>query len=137
MTITLATVTVEGTVYASGGDPGGSMRAAWRVAAFRKAGGRCAVCGKATRLDAPATAHDRAEAGHILPGMGRGGYQNGNIILMCRECNLAAGNRDLRNDIPKFLFPEFLVTEKPLSTNVTGNEITNSADIRKANGLGW
>lgn len=137
LTDSIQTIVVNGVTYATGGDPGGSLRAAWRQAAYVKANGCCAVCGKQTRLDAPATAHDRAEAGHVLPGQGRGGYQAGNIILMCRECNLAAGDRDLRGDLPRFVNPSALVTVKPTTTNVTGNVVTDAASIRRANGLGW
>lgn len=135
MNINIATVTVNGVTYAAGGDPGGMMRSAWRVSAWHAAGGKCATCGKATRLDATPGEHDRAEAGHVLPGQGRGGYQFGNIINMCRACNRAATDRDLRGDLP--LFAHRLFAPKPEQAATVTQGDGGSAESRRAAGFAW
>lgn len=122
----IQTVTVGGKVYAAGGDPGGTMRAAWRVAARVKAGGACACCGEATRLDALPTDGDRAECGHLLPGIGRGGYQPGNLINLCRVCNSDMGDNDVRA-MTGWANPGAVVTERP----VPGQSMANTDEWDK------
>jgi hypothetical protein len=134
---TVRTVTVDGRLYAAGGDPGGTMRAAWRVAAFARTGGLCACCGLPTRLDGRPTDADRAEAGHVLPGVGRGGYQPFNIINVCRACNLWMGDSDMTDKMDKWALPTAYVTEvpKPGQVTTTGDEWDARDKARKARGM--
>jgi hypothetical protein len=75
---------------------GGSRLAALRVFLHTYSGGACVSCGQATRLDAPSSAPDRAEVGHLIaasvyaPSNVRCGFAPGNLATQCHTCNADA-----------------------------------------------
>jgi hypothetical protein len=113
--VTITTTIVNGTVRATGGDPGGTARAGIRLFLHKYAGGACVVCGQATRLDAPNGAEDRAEAGHLLPGHGgsKTGWQEGNLANVCRICNEQMSDRDCTPYVSAFALPHLIPATWP------------------------
>lgn len=61
------------------------------------------MCGVDTRLDAQSDDDDRAEISHIASvGDSKRGIRPGAVFNGCRSCNLAAGERDMRDLLPLF-----------------------------------
>ncbi len=58
-------------------------------------GGRCAYCGRPTRLHARETDEDCATVEHVVPASRGGPQRAGNIVLACRKCNHGRGSRVL------------------------------------------
>jgi len=126
-------------------DPGGSVRAAVRRYLWTYAGGRCVVCGQATRLEAKPTDADRAEGCHALPAPGRGGYVAPNVFNGCRKCNENMKDRDVRGQIGQFELPHLIPASWPKRKELVEMYGADKSDMMdhiaqsnaKARELGW
>ena len=96
--------------------PSGTVIKGLRIYLHTFACGACVVCGQATRLDAAPSDGDRAEVGHLLADTCGGTYGAGNVAIMCRACNEAAGDVDLRPFVPMFARPGSIPTAIPGAT---------------------
>lgn len=78
------------------GHLGGSVVGDLRRFLHTYAGGKCAMCGGATRLDAKPGESDRAEVSHVISlGDSKRGMSPGNVFNGCRACNLATSDKSL------------------------------------------
>ena len=57
-----------------------------RMAAYRKQGGRCAMCGRWFDFNA-------MEGDHVIPFSRGGKTETSNLQMLCRTCNRSKGNR--------------------------------------------
>lgn len=57
-----------------------------RMAAYRKQGGRCAMCGRWFDFNA-------MEGDHVIPFSKGGQTETSNLQMLCRTCNRSKGNR--------------------------------------------
>lgn len=84
------------------------------------ADGKCAMCGRETRLDALATDSDRAEISHVTSVMdSKRAITPGNVFSGCRGCNLATGKRDLRHSLHLFADVFAIPTEWPTRSEMS------------------
>jgi 5-methylcytosine-specific restriction endonuclease McrA len=122
--------------------PSGNLRSAVRVYLWTLAGGRCVICGCATRLDASSSSADCAQVGHLLADSEGGRWNLTNLTNQCRACNEGAskaGYLNLLPLVPLFAVPAGIPTvDLPLSSlprTAADVESIVRADARKALGM--